>query len=272
MRFNNFPWEFRRGDLPSGPREKWRGGGGRSGGEAVWGMKFIGQGEICDARRMDKSNARLLIKDLPAEECTFLQMCHGYTRALEPNVELKYVQQESKDPHSECGRGQFRGRLAVYKRLTRKVRLQFAMSRQILLLFLATGLLFSGCLALDLSIAKEQVLDLTESDIVPKAQTRIYSEERNGFIGDLVIGQRHADETVFSRVMEVVNPTNFVQSSSVALNVKNGLIHYIRAINGPGSAVVVCDGPYSLGSSSSQLRLRLSPNSRAVLNLLVAAH
>lgn len=42
------------------------------------------------------------------------------------------------------------------------------------------------------------------------------------FIGDLTIGDRHADETIFRRTMEISNPTDQVYSSAVMLNVERG--------------------------------------------------
>lgn len=43
-----------------------------------------------------------------------------------------------------------------------------------------------------------------------------------GFIGNLEIGKRYADETVFRRVIEFNNPTSSVQSTTLTLTVTNG--------------------------------------------------
>lgn len=43
-----------------------------------------------------------------------------------------------------------------------------------------------------------------------------------GFIGNLEIGRRYSDETVFHRVMEFENPTKYVQSITLTLTVTNG--------------------------------------------------
>lgn len=43
-----------------------------------------------------------------------------------------------------------------------------------------------------------------------------------GFIGNLEIGRRYSDETVFHRVMEFENPTNTVRSITLTLTVTNG--------------------------------------------------
>lgn len=43
-----------------------------------------------------------------------------------------------------------------------------------------------------------------------------------GFIGNLEIGRRYSDETIFRRVIEFNNPTNTVQSSTLTLTVTNG--------------------------------------------------
>lgn len=44
----------------------------------------------------------------------------------------------------------------------------------------------------------------------------------SGFIGNLEIGRRYPEETVFRRVIEFNNPTNTVQSSTLTLTVNNG--------------------------------------------------
>lgn len=46
-----------------------------------------------------------------------------------------------------------------------------------------------------------------------------------GFIGDLEIGQRYSDETVFRRVIVFDNPTNTVERTTLALSVTNGKIN-----------------------------------------------
>lgn len=52
-------------------------------------------------------------------------------------------------------------------------------------------------------------------------------EERvPGFVGDFMLGQRYADETVFQRIIEFENPTNAIQSTTFKLSVSNGKLYY----------------------------------------------
>lgn len=44
------------------------------------------------------------------------------------------------------------------------------------------------------------------------------------FIGDLVLGKRYADETIFRRVIELENPTDTVQSTTLNMSVSDGKI------------------------------------------------
>ncbi|XP_024938316.1 uncharacterized protein LOC107265070 isoform X1 [Cephus cinctus] len=101
---------------------------------------------------------------------------------------------------------------------------------------------------------------LTEAD----AETR--------FIGDLVIGQRQQEETLFWRSLEIDNPTNDVYGQEIALAVTNGVIHYISVINDRGSYAVACDRPYALGSSRSSFNIRVTPNSHSYVTVVVGAH
>lgn len=48
------------------------------------------------------------------------------------------------------------------------------------------------------------------------------SEDEVGFIGDLVVGKRHADETIYRRTMEVKNYDPVVSFYSVDFSVKSG--------------------------------------------------
>ena len=48
------------------------------------------------------------------------------------------------------------------------------------------------------------------------------SERDAGFIGDLIIGQQRADETVFRRNIQVSNPTKRIYSTRITFNVNNG--------------------------------------------------
>jgi hypothetical protein len=44
----------------------------------------------------------------------------------------------------------------------------------------------------------------------------------NGFIGNLELGRRYSDETVFRRVVEFHNPSNAVASNTLTMSVNNG--------------------------------------------------
>ncbi|XP_063990227.1 uncharacterized protein LOC135169296 isoform X1 [Diachasmimorpha longicaudata] len=92
------------------------------------------------------------------------------------------------------------------------------------------------------------------------------------FIGDLTIGERQPSETVFSRTIEVSNPTPEVYRTSISVSVDNGIIHYLSVINDPGSYAVACDERYSLGGSRSRFDLRVTPRSENTLTLIIAAH
>ncbi|KOX75056.1 hypothetical protein WN51_12741 [Melipona quadrifasciata] len=95
-----------------------------------------------------------------------------------------------------------------------------------------------------------------------------YPEERGPvFIGDLIAGQRYADETVFRRVIEFNNPTNTVQGTTLDVSVSSGAIHYISARNVQGSQAVVCGNSNALGASKTSISLRVPPNSLATLNM-----
>ncbi|XP_033226075.1 uncharacterized protein LOC117178748 [Belonocnema kinseyi] len=118
-------------------------------------------------------------------------------------------------------------------------------------------------------------VDLTDKDVVPLSEMpRVagLDEREGGFIGDLIIGQRRADETVFRRTVQVSNPTKQVYSTAISLNVNNGIIHHLSVFNERGSYGVVCDEPYTLGKSRSSFNVRVPPNTESSLSLIVAAH
>lgn len=50
----------------------------------------------------------------------------------------------------------------------------------------------------------------------------------------------------------------------------SGNIHYVSVTNDPGSVAVACDDPYTLGSSRSNINIRVPPNTKSYLTLLVA--
>ncbi|XP_076239522.1 uncharacterized protein LOC143182431 [Calliopsis andreniformis] len=127
--------------------------------------------------------------------------------------------------------------------------------------------------AIDVSKQKNVPLEFSNSDVVPKNRLKSeFPEERGaGFIGDLTVGQRYADEVVFRRTIEYNNPTQIVQSSVLNLSIMNGAISYISARNAPGSYAVVCDDPSSLGSSRGAIKIRVPPNSKSSLTLIIAS-
>lgn len=64
-------------------------------------------------------------------------------------------------------------------------------------------------------IEKIYVLCYVQKSLVPETYAA-------GFIGNLEIGTRYPDETVFRRYVEFNNPTNAVASSTMTLTVTNG--------------------------------------------------
>ncbi|XP_076378989.1 uncharacterized protein LOC117225728 [Megalopta genalis] len=143
------------------------------------------------------------------------------------------------------------------------------MPRSIFTLFAALALLRAAS-AVDVSQYKSIRVEFGDNDGI---QTKLVADERGtGFIGDLTVGQRYADETVFRRVIEFENPTNVIQSTTLNLSVSNGAIHYVSARNNPGSYAVVCDNPSSLGTSMGSINLRVPPTSKSVLSLTIASH
>ncbi|XP_015439654.1 PREDICTED: uncharacterized protein LOC107194523 [Dufourea novaeangliae] len=146
------------------------------------------------------------------------------------------------------------------------------MSRSIFAFFVALAVLQAAS-AVDISKYKSVRLEFNESHMVLKTKLLGGGDERaSGFIGDLFVGQRYADEIVFRRVVEFDNPTNTVQTTSLNLSITNGVIHYVSARNNPGSYAVACNDPSSLGSSQSSIHLRVPPNSKSMLTLTIAAH
>ncbi|XP_076288588.1 uncharacterized protein LOC143213030 [Lasioglossum baleicum] len=144
------------------------------------------------------------------------------------------------------------------------------MSRSIFTLFAALAV-FQVVSAVDVSKNKSIRLEFGDNDGIPKA--KLAGDERGtGFIGDLTVGRRYADETVFRRVIEFENPTNVIQSSILNLSITNGAIHYVSARNNQGSFAVVCDNPSTLGQSSGSINLRVPPTSTSVLSLTIASH
>ncbi|XP_015108993.1 uncharacterized protein LOC107035881 [Diachasma alloeum] len=101
---------------------------------------------------------------------------------------------------------------------------------------------------------------------------RLDDDRAMRFIGDLTIGERQHSETVFSRTIQVSNPTPEVYRTAISVSVDNGIIHYLSVINDPGSYAVACDEPYSLGGSRSGFNLRVTPRSENTLTLIIAAH
>ncbi|XP_031834363.2 uncharacterized protein LOC116427766 [Nomia melanderi] len=145
------------------------------------------------------------------------------------------------------------------------------MSRSIFILFAALALLQAAS-AIDVSKYKNVRLDFGDNDIVPKTKLLGAGEERvPAFIGDLTLGQRYADETVFQRIVEFENPTNTVQSTTFNLSVSSGVIHYVSAKNSQGSYSVIC-GPSNLGTPQTSINVRVPPTSTTVIRMTIAAH
>ncbi|XP_019882595.1 uncharacterized protein LOC105249593 [Camponotus floridanus] len=128
--------------------------------------------------------------------------------------------------------------------------------------------------SVDLSKTKNVLIELADEDIVPKTALKSLVPETYvaGFIGNLEIGRRYPDETIFRRVIEFNNPTTTVQSNTLTLTVTNGILHYISVINDSGSYAVVCDEPNTLGSSRGNINIRASPKTKSYLTVVTAVH
>ncbi|OXU22886.1 hypothetical protein TSAR_000113 [Trichomalopsis sarcophagae] len=138
--------------------------------------------------------------------------------------------------------------------------------------------------AFDVTEKRVEHIDLTEKDIVKKDEMLLITKKffkdfklrdnkrESRFIGDLVIGERLADETIFRRSVEISNPTDQVYNSAIMLSVERGTIHYVSVNNEKNSYAVACDEPYSLGTSRTSFNVRVPPNTKSQLWLLVAAH
>ncbi|EFN88991.1 hypothetical protein EAI_11784 [Harpegnathos saltator] len=118
----------------------------------------------------------------------------------------------------------------------------------------------------DVSKTKTVELQFTDEDIVPKTELKnlVPQTYANGFIGDLEIGSRLRDETIFQRIIVFNNPTDYVQSSELKVN-GPGIVHYINAQNFQGSYAVVCDHSDALGSSRIYLTIRVNPQTKSLL-------
>ncbi|KAL6260521.1 hypothetical protein P5V15_008045 [Pogonomyrmex californicus] len=147
------------------------------------------------------------------------------------------------------------------------------MSRPIVVALAILGLL-QAATAIDLSQTDNIQINFAEEDVVPKTALKSFVSNTYaaGFIGNLEIGQRRADETVFRRVIEFNNPTNTVQSGILTLTVTNGVLHYINVMNDNGSYAVVCGESSSLGTSRTNINIRASANTKSYLTIIAAAH
>ncbi|KAH0948581.1 hypothetical protein HN011_001700 [Eciton burchellii] len=148
------------------------------------------------------------------------------------------------------------------------------MARMIVITLLAILALLLPARAIDLSKSKNIQLEFADTDVVPKTALKGLTSDvyGNGFIGNLELGRRYSDETVFRRVVEFHNPSNAVASNTLTMSVNNGIIHYISVVNDNGSYAVVCGEPNSLGSSRSNINIRTFSNTKSYLTITVAAH
>ncbi|KAJ8674657.1 hypothetical protein QAD02_010443 [Eretmocerus hayati] len=145
----------------------------------------------------------------------------------------------------------------------------------LLLLIGCSTILILGVGAFDVTRTKVEEIQLTSKDIIAADELDVKTRDnarQYRFIGDLKIGERHSDETVFRRTVDVSNPTDDVYSSAIMLSVERGTIHYVSITNERNSYAVACDDLYSLGSSRTSIKVRVPPNSKSTLLLIVAAH
>ncbi|XP_050460142.1 uncharacterized protein LOC126856025 [Cataglyphis hispanica] len=148
------------------------------------------------------------------------------------------------------------------------------MSCPIVVMLAILTFLQASSASVDLSETKNVLIEFADEDVVPKTALKslVPNTYVAGFIGNLEIGRRYSDETIFRRVIEFNNPTNTVQSSTLTLTVTNGILHYISVINDSSSYAVVCDEPNTLGSSRGNINIRASPNTKSYLTIITAVH
>ncbi|XP_029175779.1 uncharacterized protein LOC114944161 [Nylanderia fulva] len=148
------------------------------------------------------------------------------------------------------------------------------MSRPIVVAIVAIIAFLQASSAIDISQTKNIQIQLSDEDIVPNTALKSLTPNTYaaGFIGNIEIGRRYNEETIFRRVAEFNNPTNNVQSSTLTLTVNNGILHYISVVNESGSYAVVCDEPNTLGSSRGKINIRASANTKSYLTIVAAVH
>ncbi|XP_070151976.1 uncharacterized protein [Polyergus mexicanus] len=148
------------------------------------------------------------------------------------------------------------------------------MSRPIVVVLAVLTFLEASSASVDLSETKNILIEFADKDVVPKTALKnlVPNTYVAGFIGNLEIGRRYSDETIFRRVIEFNNPTNTVQSSTLTLTVTNRILHYISVMNDNGSYAVICDEPNTLGSSRGNINIRASPNTKSYLTIITAVH
>ncbi|XP_029662778.1 uncharacterized protein LOC115235255 [Formica exsecta] len=148
------------------------------------------------------------------------------------------------------------------------------MSRPIVVVLAVLAFLQASSASVDLSETKNVLIEFADKDVVPKTALKnlVPNTYVAGFIGNLEIGRRYSDETIFRRVIEFNNPTNIVQSSTLTLTVTNRILHYISVVNDNGSYAVICDEPNTLGSSRGNINIRASPNTKSYLTIITAVH
>ncbi|KAL6419748.1 hypothetical protein ACFW04_014458 [Cataglyphis niger] len=148
------------------------------------------------------------------------------------------------------------------------------MSCPIVVMLAILTFLQASSASVDLSETKNVLIEFADEDVVPKTALKSLMPNTYvaGFIGNLEIGRRYSDETIFRRVIEFNNPTNTVQSSTLTLTVTNGILHYISVMNDSNSYAVVCDEPNTLGSSRGNINIRASPNTKSYLTIITAVH
>ncbi|XP_043282104.1 uncharacterized protein [Venturia canescens] len=91
------------------------------------------------------------------------------------------------------------------------------------------------------------------------------------FIGDLFVGQRYASERLAQGKFDLDNQSPDVLQKTLYFDVK-GTIHYLSLVNDNGSYLVVCETPYTLGSSVAEVNVRLAPYSTAHYSVIAAFH
>ncbi|XP_043272440.1 uncharacterized protein [Venturia canescens] len=111
--------------------------------------------------------------------------------------------------------------------------------------------------------------NLTEADLARLTASSTTAK----FNGDLTVGNRLSNDSLWTLQMTVTNPSSSVISSSCHWGFPPSIkINWMSIINEPGSDAVFCDAAGNLGDRLIAFSVRVNPNSTALFNLYVATY